>query len=79
MQHNVHFPKNKHDHVDKEVCAAGLQGFTVQRLAVTGQTDNSDPAVGDNDAADGGCQEEHSEGQTVDVIDNHTLTGQLEQ
>lgn len=79
MQHNVDFPTDKHDHVDKQVGAAGLQGFAVQGSALTGQTDNSDPSVGYNNAAHRGCQEDHSEGQAVDVINNHTLTGKLKQ
>ncbi|KAF3840546.1 hypothetical protein F7725_006408 [Dissostichus mawsoni] len=46
--------------------AAGLQGFTVQRLVFIHQADHSD--LGN-----------YSEREAIDIINEHTLTGQFEQ
>ena len=77
MQSDDKHPMKQHDQISNQVSAAGLQGFTVQRLALTGQTDHSNLSVGEDDAADGGREQDDGEREAVDVIDEHALAGEL--
>ncbi|KAF3840547.1 hypothetical protein F7725_006409 [Dissostichus mawsoni] len=70
---------HQQDCVDGQVCGAGLQCFSVQSLVLTAQTHHGDPQVGERDAADGRTQQDHGVSEAVDVVDEHALTGQLEQ
>lgn len=70
---------DQHHQIQDQMSAAGLQSFTVQRLVSTGQTHHNDLSVGENHAADGGCEQDHGEGQAVDVVDEDALTGQFEE
>lgn len=79
MQDDDEAATTEHDKVDKQVSAAGLQRFAVQCFAPAGQTHHRDPTVGDDHAADGGGEQHHSEGEAVNVVDHHTVAGELKQ
>ena len=52
MQNNDNKPTDQHEQIHNQMSAAGLQGFTVQRLALTGETDDCNLCISDNHAAD---------------------------
>lgn len=79
MQDDDEDATTKHDQVDEQVSAAGLQGFAVQCLVPAGQTHHRDPTVGDDHAANGGGEQHHCEGEAVHVVDDYAVTGELEQ
>lgn len=79
MQDDDEDATTKHDQVDKQVSAAGLQGFAVQCLVPAGQTHHRDPTVGDDHAANGGGEQHHCERKAVHVVDDYAVAGELEQ
>ncbi len=53
MQDDDEHPAEQQNQIRDQMSAAGLQSFTVQGLAVAGQTDYCDLCVGDDGAANG--------------------------
>ena len=51
MQNNYRKSTEQHDQIHSQMSAAGLQGFTVQRLVITGQTDDCNSSVSENHGA----------------------------
>ncbi len=54
MEDDGYQPTDKHEHIQAQVCAAGLQSFTVQRFALTRQTGCCDFRIGEDYTADRG-------------------------
>ena len=48
MKCNDRHAVENHNQIQNQMSAAGLQGFTVQRLVFTGETDDCNLSVGEN-------------------------------
>ena len=79
MQRNDNHTTGNHDQVHNQMSAAGLQGFTVQRLVLTGQTDDCNLCVSENHGAYRRGEQDDSEREAVHIINKHTVTGEFKQ
>ena len=79
MKCNDRHAVENHNQIQNQMSAAGLQGFTVQRLVFTRQTHDGDLSVGEHHAADRSCEQNYSEGEAVHVVNEHAVTGEFKQ
>ena len=79
MHSNDSESTDQHDQIHSQMSAAGLQGFTVQRLVLTGQTDDCNLCVSENHGAYRRGEQDDSEREAVHIINKHTVTGEFKQ